>query len=514
MNANPAQKLSFGEKTGYSAADAAANFVFMTMILFQTNFYTDVFGLTAGAAAAILLWPRLWDAVADPIVGILADRTNTRWGKFRPWILFTAVPWAIIMILAYTTPHGWSMGALIAYAAITNTMLMTIYSMNNMPYAALGGVMTGDLGERAKLNSFRFIAVNAAQFIVGGFTLTLVAKFAAKHAAGATIGIADKQYGWQMTMTLWAALCLILFVTTFATTRERIQPTTKLKSSPWQDFRDLLKNNPWKVMWCWTLVHFAILSFRGGALYNYYHHFADKTAMFNFAQKLGLVVPAGASAHGLLETLGYVVHGDQTASNVADVFNSIINMVGTGITILVILVSPALARRFGKKAVAVGGFLLSTICALAFYFLSPTDVWEMVGLTIFGSICYAPTIPLTWAIFADVADYSEWKTGRRFTGMVFASIGFALKSGLALGSASFLWIMKYGFAYDTKFPDEPQAIIGYRACSGLVVATLFGICTILLVTYQLNKRTTIQMADELEARRKQFAASSAAAVTT
>src|SRR5512143_60809 len=201
------QQLSFSEKAGYSAADAAANFVFMTMVLFQLNFYTDTFGLTAGAAAAILLWPRLWDAVADPIVGILADRTNTRWGKFRPWILFTTVPWAVIMVLAYTTPTGWSMGALVAYAAITNTLLMSIYSMNNMPYAALGGVMTGDLNERAQLNSYRFVAVNAAQFIVGGFTLPLVAKFATQHAqklaaaAGKPVETAvavagDKQYGW------------------------------------------------------------------------------------------------------------------------------------------------------------------------------------------------------------------------------------------------------------------------------------------------------------------------------
>src|SRR5512143_3103604 len=194
------QQLSFSEKAGYSAADAAANFVFMTMVLFQLNFYTDIFGLSAGAAAAILLWPRLWDAVADPIVGILADRTNTRWGKFRPWILFTAVPWAVIMVLAYTTPKGWSMGALIAYAAITNTLLMTIYSMNNMPYAALGGVMTGDVQERASLNAYRFVAVNAAQFIVGGFTLVLVARFAAKHAAGGAASLADNQYGWRITM--------------------------------------------------------------------------------------------------------------------------------------------------------------------------------------------------------------------------------------------------------------------------------------------------------------------------
>src|SRR5499427_9336093 len=130
----PNQKLSFVEKAGYSAADSAANFVFMTMVLFQLNFYTDVFGLTASAAAMILLWPRLWDAVADPIVGILADRTDTRWGKFRPWILFTALPWFVVMIMAYTTPRGWSIGAMIAYACITNLLLMTIYSMNNMPY--------------------------------------------------------------------------------------------------------------------------------------------------------------------------------------------------------------------------------------------------------------------------------------------------------------------------------------------------------------------------------------------
>ena len=495
------QKLSFFEKAGYSCADSAANFVFMTMILFQLNFYTDVFGLTASAAAAILLWPRLWDAIADPIVGILADRTNTRWGKFRPWILFTAVPWAVVMVLAYTTPKGWSMAALIAYAAITNTMLMSIYSMNNMPYAALGGVMTGDINERAKLNSFRFMAVNAAQFIVGGFTLPLVAKFAAGH---------DRQHGWQMTMMIWAVLCLILFLITFATTRERIKPTTHEKSSPKQDFGDLVKNNPWKVMFAMTLVHFAILSFRGGALYNYYHHYADRGAMFDFIQKLGLVVPVGASVSGafgrMLDMLGCIVHGDQTAANVADVFNSLINMLGTGITIIVILLSPPLAKKFGKKTVAVVGFSLSAVCAWAFYLLSPTNTAAMFVLTFIGSVCYAPTIPLIWAIYADVADYSEWKTGRRFTGMVFASIGFALKSGLALGSASFLWIMAGIFGYDTQLPDAPQAIAGYRVCSGIVVGILFAICTLLLIAYPLSKRLTIQMADALAERRQKFAA--------
>jgi len=495
------QKLSFLEKTGYSGADAAANFVFMTMILFQLNFYTDVFGLSATAAAAILLWPRLWDAVADPIVGILADRTNTRWGKFRPWILFTALPWAVIMVIAYTTPKGWSMGGMIAYAAITNTLLMTIYSMNNMPYAALGGVMTGDIHERTKLNSFRFVAVNIAQFIVGGFTLPLVAKFAVGH---------DRQYGWQMTMTLWAGLCLVLFMVTFATTRERIKPVTEAKTSPKQDFVDLLRNGPWKIMFLMTLVHFAILSFRGGALYNYYHHYTDKVAMFEFVDKLGLAAPVlppdAPKPGGLLETLGYVVHGDKAdlaASNVADVFNSIVNMVNTITIIIVILLSPSLSHRFGKKAIAVAGFGLAALGTFAFYLLSPANVVGMLLLTVFVAVVYAPTIPLVWAIFADVADYSEWKTGMRFTGMVFATIGFGLKSGLALGSASFLWIMAGFFNYDTKLPSAADAVAGYRVCSGIIVGLMFIICTALLTGYKLNKKLTLQMAEELAERRKQ-----------
>lgn len=503
------QKLSFVEKAGYSAADAAANFVFMTMILFQLNFYTDTFGLSASAAAAILLWPRLWDAVFDPIMGVLADRTNTRWGKFRPWILWTAIPWAVVMVLAYTTPKGWNMPALIAYACITNMMLMTLYSMNNMPYSALGGVITGDLDERAKLNSYRFIAVNIAQFVVGGFTLPLVAKFAVGH---------DRAFGWQMTMGIWAILCLVLFMITFTTTRERIKPVVETKSSPKQDFRDLLKNTPWRVMAIMTLVHFAILAFRGGALYNYCHYYADKAAMFDFVEKLGLTAPAladGAPAPGgILEWLGYIVHGTRdniAGSNVADVFNSIVNMSGTATILIVILISAPLARRFGKKAVSVAGFALSTVCWFSFYLLKPTDVYGMVGLNILASAVYAPTIPLVWAIFADVADYSELKTGRRFTGMVFATIGFALKAGLALGGASFLWIMEGFFNYDTKNPTAPDAVHGYRFCTGILVGILFAVCTLLLTRYKLNKRATIEMSDELAARRREAATAAGSA---
>jgi Na+/melibiose symporter-like transporter len=392
---------------------------------------------------------------------------------------------------------------MIVYAAITNILLMSIYSMNNMPYSALGGVMTGDVNERAKLNSYRFVAVNAAQFIVGGFTLPLIAKFAVGH---------DKQYGWQMTMTIWAVVCFVLFLITFLTTKERIKPEPTQKSSPKEDFINLLKNNPWKVMFFMTLVHFAILSFRGAALYNYYHHFADKAALYDWLQSFGLTAPAlvpGAPAPGgILEWLGYIVHGERTNlinSNVADVANSIINMIGTGVTIIVILLSPSLAKKFGKKTVATCGFGLASIGTLAFYLLGPTNITGMIIMTILIAIAYAPTIPLIWAIYADVADYSEWKTGHRFTGIVFATIGFALKGGLALGSSSFLWIMAGFFNYDTQMPDASQAIQGFRTCSGIVVGIMFAICTTLLMAYQINKKMTIQMADELAERRKQYA---------
>lgn len=496
-------KLSFVEKAGYSAADAAANFVFMTMILFQLNFYTDVFGLSASAAAAVLLWPRLWDAVFDPIMGVLADRTNSRWGKFRPWILWTAVPFSVVMVLAYTTPDGWSNGALIAWAIITNMMLMTLYSMNNMPYSALGGVITADLNERTRLNSFRFIAVNIAQFIVGGFTLPLVARFSQGH---------DRQHGWQMTMTIWAVVCLVLFLVTFFTTRERIKPIAETHASPKQDFADLLKNGPWKIMALMTLVHFAILSFRGGALYNYYHRYADKAAMFDLLEKIGLtrapLVPGEPAPGGLLEWLGYIVHGtrDQLASsNVADVFNSLANITGTLTTIIVIMASASFARRYGKKAVAVAGFGLSTFSSFAFYLLEPSNVTGMLALTVVGAMVYAPTVPLVWAMFADVADYSELTTGRRFTGMVFATIGFCLKAGLALGSASFLWLMELAFRYDTRFPEATEAVAGYRITSSIVVGLMFATCTGLLLAYRLNKDATLEMAGELALRRARAA---------
>ena len=497
------QKLSFFEKAGYSGGDAAANFVFMTMVCFQASFYTDVFGISGATAGTIILVARLWDAFFDPLMGVLADRTNTRWGRFRPWVLWTSVPWAVVMVLAYTTPH-FAEPVKIAYAFVTNILLMTLYSANNMPYSALGAVMTGDVVERAKLNSYRFIAVMVAQFVVVGVTLPLVFRF-----GGPTH---DRQLGWQMTMGLWAALCLVLFLITFAVSKERIHPKPEQKTPPKQDFADLLRNGPWKIMFCTTLLLFSLIALMGSAQYSYYNYYADKAAFFDWLQKLHLTAPAlapGAPAPGgLLEWMGYIVHGDRTHladSNVSFVGYSIVQMVSKIVTIIVIVCSPFLARRFGKKSVMVGGFALSTLAYVGFYALKPTNITGMLFMTVLTSFVYAPTIPLLWAMFADVADYSEWKNGRRATGIIFATIGFALKAGLSLGGAMFLWLMSWA-GYQANQPQTDQTLECIRRSSSLYLAILFAVCTVLLMIYQLNKRLTIQIADELAERRRKFAA--------
>jgi GPH family glycoside/pentoside/hexuronide:cation symporter len=503
----PSQKLPITEKLGYSLGDAAANFVFMSMILFQANFYTDAMGIAVTTASWILLIPRIWDAVFDPIMGIMADRTRTRWGQYRPWILFTAIPWGVVMYLAYRTPEGWSMTAIIAYAFITNLLLMTLYSANNMPYAALGGVMTGDSVERTSLNAYRFVAVNIAQLIVTGFTLPLVNRFATQFGEGSTA----RATGWEMTMGLWAIVCVVFFFITFATTRERIVRETTRSSSTGQAFKDLLRNNPWILMFIMTFVHFAILSFRGRAFYDYYHNYADTQSMFNWLSGIGLTAPPLVEGQpapgGLFEFLNWVVHGETgnvDASKVADVTQSIIGVIEKVVFIAVILLSPFLTARFGKKAVAVTGFALMTIVSGMWYFVAPQQVGWMVALTVLGAIAYGPTSPIVWAMYADVADYSEWKNNRNTTSIVFATICFALKAGLGVGSFMVLQLLDM-YGYESGATQNAEALHGIRLLASVYPTVLFLICTLLLAAYGINKRLTLQIASDLAGRRREAA---------
>ncbi len=489
------EKLSFLEKAGYSLGDGAANFVFMTMILFQLNFYTDTMGVAAAYAGSLLLVGRLWDAFFDPMMGVMADRTNTRWGKFRPWVLWTAVPWGVVMVLAYTNPGFGSTGNLL-WACLTNMLLMTLYSANNTPYSAMTGVMTGDVNERTSLSSFRFVSAMIAQMIVGGFTLALVAKF----------GHGNNAKGWQMTMGLWAVICVVLFCITFLTTRERIQPDPKQKSNPREDFGALLSNGPWKAMFILTLAHFAMLAMRGGTMFYYFQYYVDRARLFDLLQSVGLTAgtaAAGGMWHSLLDTFGLIV--DPNKGNVASVGFGLLNITAQFVTVIGVLCSTSLSRRFGKKAVAIAGFGTTTVFMAMFALVPAQSVGTMFLLEYIRALTYAPTIPLIWAMFADVADFAEWKTKRRATGIIYATILFGLKTGLSLGGAAAGWLLS-GFGYRPNVQQTAEALSGIRLTISVFPSVLFLIVIGCLVSYKIGKKLNLQIQDELAERRKKFAA--------
>jgi Na+/melibiose symporter-like transporter len=485
------QKLSAREKIGYSLGDAAANFVFMTMILFQLNYYTDTLGITAAVAGTLLLVGRFWDALFDPMMGILADRTNTRWGKFRPWILWTAVPWGVAMILAYSVPNV-GMTEKVIYACLTNILLMTLYSANNTPYSALTGVMTGDVNERTSLSSYRFVSALLAQLIVGGFTMPLIAKF----------GHGDRAKGWQMTIGLWAIVCVILFIITFLSTRERIQPDPQQKATARQDFGGLLRTGPWIAMFVLTLAHFTYVAMRSGATFYYFQYYVNKDSLFQVLQTLGLTnIKGGGLWHYLMNTFGLIV--DAQRSNVSSVGFSLFNMFSQLVLVIGVLSSTFLSIRFGKKAVALVGFFLATIFMALFILLPANAIGATLVLEFLRALSYGTTIPLLWAMFADVVDYAEWKTGRRTTGLVYATIMFALKAGLSLGVAIAGWVLS-GYGYKPNVAQTPTALLGIRMTISIFPAICFLIVLACLFSYPINKKLNLQIQDELAERRKQF----------
>jgi glycoside/pentoside/hexuronide:cation symporter, GPH family len=485
------QKLPVLEKIGYSLGDAGANFVFKTMIMFQLFFYTNTMGILAWQAGTLLLVGRLWDAFFDPMMGVMADRTKTRWGKFRPWLIWSAVPWGIVMVLAYTTP-GFSATGTIIYACVTNIMLMTLYSVNNTPYSALTGVMTGDVNERTSLSSYRFVSAMIAQLMVAGLTLPLVAKF----------GKGNDAKGWQMTIGLWAILCIVLFTITFFTTRERILPDPKQKSSVKEDFGNLIKNKPWIVMFFVTLCQFIVEALRGGTLVYYFKHYINQDRMFDLLQTLGLAGSAGSGWwHGILNSFGLLVNAEKT--NVADVGFSLFSMSSQFVTVIGVLCATYLGIRFGKKAIALAGFSLAGIFMASFMLLSSDSVGATFALEYLRAISFAPAIPLLWAMFADVADYAEWKTGRRTTGVIYATIMFSLKAGLSLGGAIAGWLLS-AYGYIPNVQQTTKALLGIRLTISVYPAIFYGIILSFLVFYQIGKKLNIQIQDELAERRKQF----------
>ena len=490
------QKISISEKIGYSLGDCSANLVFQMMMIYQTKFYTDVFGLEGAIAGSVMLIARIVDAFVDPTVGILSDKTQTRWGKYRPWILWTALPFMVFYLLAFYNPGIEDKSLVAVYATISYTLLMTLYSFNNTPYASLGGVMTSDIKERNSITSIRFVAATVAQFVVQGLTLPLVGKFAGADG--------DKGHGWLCTISLFAVIGFVFFIITFFSARERITPPASQKTDTRKDIKDVFRNIPWRAMFILTLFLFTTLAMWGSAMNYYFENYVDANALYTFLDKLGLVaVEANASlSYNILNAFGLIVNGPEKAYEVGF---GVFNMVGALVQFFgVILLSSFLANRYGKKRVFIICLTLTAIFTALFYFPNETDIETMFALNFLKSLAYAPTVPLLWAMIADVADHSEYVNYRRATGFVFAGVVFALKAGLGIGGAILGFLLSgFGYVSGAGTAQTESAIHGIILSSSLIPAATFFIGVIALYFYPITKAYNEKMQAELTERRKQ-----------
>jgi len=445
------QKLSIVEKIGYSLGDCAANFIFQTVMMFLTLFYTDVLLIAPASIAWIFVATRIWDAVNDPMMGAIADRTKTRWGKFRPWVLISAIPFGVIGVLMFTAPNLSTTGKVI-YALITYNAMMMIYTVNNVPYCSLTGVLTGDSVERTSLAQYRFIFAMLASFVVQSFAMDLVKHF----------GKGNDAKGFQTTMAIFCSLAVVFFFITFFTTKERVKPSPKQKTTLKLDILDLLRNPAWLAIVFLTIFVFIFLAMRGSMTPYYFKY--------------------------------YVVREDLLGK---------FNMLGMGITLPCILLAKPLSIRFGKRNTFLVCLFLSAVFASAFIFLPRNAIVLMFVFNALYSACYAPTIPMLWAMIADVADYGEWKTGRRATGITFSATTFGLKMGLTLGGALTAWLLAY-YGYVANQPQTDFALKGISWMMSIIPAIPFFIGVAILLFYRITKHTELQMTQELIERRKKY----------
>jgi len=473
------QKLSVTEKIGYSLGDLAANLVFQTLMTYLAYFYTDIYGLNANDAAAVMLTVGLIAAFGfNPIIGAVADRTVSRWGKFRPWILWTAVPLGVVALLAFSTPDFSYKGKMI-YAVVTYTFLLLLYAANNLPYSALSGVITGDMKERNSMSAYRFVAVMFAQFFVQVFMLPII-----EYA-----GHGNKADGIEKVMTWLAIIGTVMLIITFLTTKERIVPKPEQKSSLTEDLGDLVKNKPWVIMLVLTTLVFITLAMKGGSYVYYFKNYVDKESLTNFIQPIT----------SFLSGIGMNFFGEDPVSAGFGLFNAggIIFMI-VGITL-----SKGLADKYGKRDVFGIALFISTLFILFFYFYPPKSVGLMFASQILHGFFYGITIPLLWAMIADVADYSEWKNNRRATAIIFSAMMVGLKVGLSVGAALLTRILGfYKYAANSDAAQTPEAVNGTKMLVSVFPAIPFLIGAALLFFYEINKKMEVRIEADLSARRK------------
>jgi Na+/melibiose symporter-like transporter len=481
------QKLSVLEKIGYSLGDLAANLIFQTLMAFLAFFYTDIYKIPPAKASLVILIGGIVGAFFNIIMGAIADRTNTRWGKFRPWVLWTAIPFGVISLLAFSTPDFNESGK-VAYAFVTYFLLVVIYSANNLPYSALSGVLTGDMKERNSLSAYRFVAVMVAQFIIQVLLLPMAL----------AVGHGDKAAGFEKVMLVFAITGVICFIITFLTTRERIVPPKEQKTPVRLDLADLAKNKPWVIMLIVTILVFITLAIKGGMNIYFFKYYLTEESQIAFLNNLGFP--------NLLQTLGNIFTPAafdefRKPGSAPYAASSLTSAASTIAMILGIFFSKPLADKLGKRNVFGIFIVLSALCLMVIYFFSNTAVTAVFLTQTLHGFIYGITIPLLWAMIADVADYSEWKNSRRATAIIFSAMIFGLKVGLSVGGALSAWLLGV-FGYEADAPVQTDAAVnGIKLMVSVIPGIIFIAGASLLFGYSISKKMEVEIEKDLKERR-------------
>jgi sugar (glycoside-pentoside-hexuronide) transporter len=453
MTENPG-KLTFGEKFGYGLGDLAANFVFQALMALQFDFYTNTFGLDTAQTKIMFLVVGLGSACFNPVMGVIADRTHTRWGRFRPWLLWTSFPFGIIGILTFTTPHFSPEGKLI-YAWSTYLLLRLIYAANNVPYASLNGVMTDDPNERNSISTYRQMFANSAGFIVGSLAVPMVKLF----------GGNDSALGYQLTMGIFLGTSIVLFLIAFSVTKERIQPDARQETSVLKDLGDLIHNGPWVTLFLVTVFYFTALLIRGNVMLTYFDKLAGNRLIFSYFNGCGLIS-----------------------------------------LLIGVACSTAVVKKMGKRSTFFWSMLLTGLCCIALYFIPPTATVPIISLEVLRQFCFGSSGPVLWSMMGDVADFGEWKTGRRATGTVTSAVVFALWIGVALGSFFASWLLElYGYSGIKDAVQSAHALEGIRLTASVYSGAAFLAAAFCLIFYGISMKLNLTISHDLAERRKGYA---------
>lgn len=465
-------KIGLSEKIGYGLGDMSSSMFWKLFGAYLMLFYTDVFGISAAVVGTMFAVTRVWDSFFDPVVGAFADRTSSRWGRFRPYLLFLAVPFGLIGVITFLTPPFDATGKIV-YAYITYALMMMVYSAINVPYASLLGVMSPDPSHRNTLATYRMTFAYLGSFIALLLFMPLVNAFGGGNVSGPThLWFTAPQFGWFMAVVVIAAICVVLFLACFALTKERVEPIKHEKTSLKTDFRDLVHNKPWWILLGAGVSSLVFNSIRDGATVYYFKYYVDETAVGNI------------SILGLPFVLSGIYLGVGQAANIVGV----------------ILAAPV-SNRIGKRNTFILAMALATVLSVIFFWFNKDQLYLIFVFQVLISICAGSIFPLLWSMYADCADYSELRTGNRATGLIFSSSSMSQKFGWAFGSAITGWMLAQ-FGFKANAVQSAETIQGIKMFLSILPAVGALLSLVFIYFYPLSESKMKTITAELQEKRK------------